>query len=153
MAAWRTGHDMEMVLVRGNHDWHLDALPSAWRMTLVEPHLDEGPFRFSHHPEPAEGHYAWAGDLQSTVRLSSGADRLRLPCFHLGTAVGVLPTLRAFTGGMDIRPRSGERLFVVAGDTVVEVPAPRSWRWTQNQESLIPIKQVCERSTLAPNAE
>jgi hypothetical protein len=37
VAAWRTGHDVEMVLVRGNHDRHLDALPGAWRMSLVEP--------------------------------------------------------------------------------------------------------------------
>ncbi len=128
VAAWRTGHDVEMVLVRGNHDRHLDALPAAWRMELLEPHLDAGPFRFAHHPEPARGHYVWAGHLHPTVRLSTGADRLRLPCFHLGTDVGVLPAFSAFTGGMDIRPAAGERLFAIAGDSVVEVPPPRSSR-------------------------
>ncbi|HEX8435710.1 ligase-associated DNA damage response endonuclease PdeM [Archangium sp.] len=130
VTAWRAGHEVEMVLVRGNHDRYLE-LPPAWRMELVEPHADQGPFRFSHHPDPAEGRYVWAGHLHPTVRLNSGADRLRLPCFHLGSAVGVLPAFSAFTGGMDIRPRSGERLFAIAGDTVVEVPPPRASRRTR----------------------
>jgi DNA ligase-associated metallophosphoesterase len=128
VAAWRSGHDAEMVLIRGNHDRHLDSLPASWRMAWVEPHLDEGPFRFAHHPEPARGRYVWAGHLHPTVRLTSGADRLRLPCFHLGTTVGVLPAFSAFTGGLDIRPHSGERLFAIAGDSVVEVPPTRSSR-------------------------
>jgi hypothetical protein len=128
VAAWRAGHDVEMVLVRGNHDRHLDALPPAWRMELVAPHEDLGPFRFTHHPEPSRGRYVWAGHLHPTVRLSSGADRLRLPCFHLGPEVGVLPAFSAFTGGLDIRPHAGERLFAIADDAVVEVPPPRSSR-------------------------
>jgi hypothetical protein len=131
VAAWRSGHDVEMVLVRGNHDRRLE-LPPAWRMELVESHLDLGPFRFSHHPEPAEGHYVWAGHIHPTVRLDTGADRLRLPCFHLGAHVGVLPAFSAFTGGQDIRPRAGERLFAIAEDTVVEVPPSRTSRRTRS---------------------
>ncbi len=127
VAAWRSGHDVEMVLVRGNHDRRLE-LPPTWSMELVESHLDLGPFRFSHHPEPAEGHYVWAGHIHPTVRLDTGADRLRLPCFHLSAGVGVLPAFSAFTGGQDIRPRAGERLFAIAEDTVVEVPPPRASR-------------------------
>ena len=41
--------------------------------------MDEGPFHFSHHPEPAEGRYVRAGHLHPTVRLDTGVDRLRLP--------------------------------------------------------------------------
>ncbi len=128
VAAWRAGHDVELVLVRGNHDRHLDVLPASWRMRLVESHLDEGPFRFAHHPEPAPGRYVCAGHLHPTVRLDSGADRLRLPCFHLGPRVGVLPAFSAFTGGLDMRAGAEERIFVVAGEDVVEMPAPRSAR-------------------------
>lgn len=127
VAAWRAGHDVELVLVRGNHDRHL-VLPESWRMSLVESHLDEGPFRFSHHPEPAPGRYVCAGHLHPVVRLNSGADRLRLPCFHLGMQVGVLPAFSAFTGGLDMRVGAGERVFVIAEDTVVEMPPPRSVR-------------------------
>ena len=86
ITTWRAGHDVEMVLVRGNHDRHLKTLPPEWRMEVQEEHADEGPFRFAHHPEPAAGRYCWAGHLHPMVRLPRGADRLRLPCFHLGPA-------------------------------------------------------------------
>jgi uncharacterized protein len=128
VAAWREAHEVELVLVRGNHDRHLEALPASWRMRLVESHLDEGPFRFAHHPAPAPGRYVCAGHLHPMVRLDSGADRLRLPCFHLGPRVGVLPAFSAFTGGLDMRTGAGERLYVIAGDTVVEWPASRASR-------------------------
>lgn len=118
---WRQGHDVEMVLVRGNHERHLQSLPPAWRMSIEEEHLDVGPFRFAHHPEPAPGRYVWAGHLHPTVRLSSGADRLRLPCFHVGRAVGVLPAFSAFTGGYNVTRRPGERVFAIAEDSVIEV--------------------------------
>nr|WP_223755747.1 hypothetical protein [Myxococcus sp. RHSTA-1-4] len=84
-------------------------------------HLDEGPFRFAHHPEPAPGRYVWAGHLHPTVRLSGGGDRLRLPCFHVGRGVGVLPAFSAFTGGHDVSRRPGERVFAIADPAVVEV--------------------------------
>jgi DNA ligase-associated metallophosphoesterase len=121
IAAWRASHDVEMVLVRGNHDRHLKTLPPSWRMEVREEHADEGPFRFAHHPEPATGRYSWAGHLHPVVRLSSGADRLRLPCFHLGRTVGILPAFSAFTGGVDVARRPGERIFAIAGEAVVEV--------------------------------
>ncbi|WP_224247152.1 ligase-associated DNA damage response endonuclease PdeM [Hyalangium gracile] len=121
IATWRAGHDVEMVLVRGNHDRHLKSLPPEWRLDVHEEHLDEGPFRFAHHPEPATGRYSWAGHLHPVVRLSHGADRLRLPCFHVGEAVGILPAFSAFTGGLDMSRRGGERIFVIADEAVIEV--------------------------------
>ena len=121
IATWRAGHDVEMVLIRGNHDRHLKTLPPEWRLDVHEEHLDEGPFRFAHHPEPSTGRYIWAGHLHPVVRLSSGPDRLRLPCFHVGPTVGVLPAFSAFTGGLDMKRKQGERLFVIADDAVVEL--------------------------------
>jgi DNA ligase-associated metallophosphoesterase len=121
IATWRAGHDVEMVLVRGNHDRHLKTLPTEWRMDVHEEHVDEGPFRFAHHPEPANGRYSWAGHLHPVLRLSSGADRLRLPCFHLGQSVGILPAFSAFTGGAEMKRRPGERIFVIADQSVVEM--------------------------------
>jgi uncharacterized protein len=121
-ASWRAGHpQVRMVLVRGNHDRHVARLPEAWGMEDVPEQVDEGPFRFAHHPEPAPGRYVWAGHLHPTVRLGGGADRLRLPCFHLGREVGVLPAFSAFTGGQDVTRRAHERVYAVAGPDVVQV--------------------------------
>ncbi|RKH65778.1 ligase-associated DNA damage response endonuclease PdeM [Corallococcus llansteffanensis] len=122
VSTWREAHPhLDVVLIRGNHDRHVRALPPAWNMEDREDALDEGPFRFAHHPEPAPGRFVWAGHLHPMVRLDGGADRLRLPCFHLRPGVGVLPAFSAFTGGLNVRRGRGDRVFAIAGTAVVEV--------------------------------
>lgn len=122
VAAWRERHpELDVVLVRGNHDRHVARLPQEWRMREEAEALDVGPFRFAHHPEPAEGRYVWSGHLHPVVRLRGRGDSLRLPCFVVGAAVGVLPAFSAFTGGGPLPRERPQRLFAVAGDAVVEV--------------------------------
>jgi hypothetical protein len=49
-------------------------------------------------------------------------DRLRLPCFHFGPSVGVLPAFGEFTGLHRVQRGPGDRVFVVQGETVHAVP-------------------------------
>ena len=122
LARWRETHaHVACVLVRGNHDRHLKTLPQSWRLDVRETHADEGPFRFAHHPDPAKGRYVWAGHLHPMVRLGGRGDTLRLPCFHVGRGVGVLPAFSAFTGGANVTRRAGDRIFAIASPAVVEV--------------------------------
>lgn len=122
VTTWREAHpDLDVVLIRGNHDRHVRTLPPTWRMEDREDAWDEGPFRFAHHPEPATGRFVWAGHLHPMVRLGGGGDRLRLPCFHLRPGVGVLPAFSAFTGGLNVRRGRDDRVYAVAGTAVVEV--------------------------------
>jgi hypothetical protein len=54
-----------------------------------------------HHPDAASrpARYVLAGHLHPCVVLAGrGGDRLRLPCFHFGAGVGVLPAFGTFTG-------------------------------------------------------
>ena len=66
-----------------------------------------------------------AGHVHPAAVLSGrGHDRLRLPCFHFGPAVGVLPAFGAFTG-MHVLPRGPQdRVYVVAGDEVRALNSP-----------------------------
>jgi metallophosphoesterase superfamily enzyme len=50
-------------------------------------------------------------------------ERLRLPCFHFGAGVGVLPAFGAFTGMHAVRRAAGDRVFAIASDSVREVGA------------------------------
>jgi metallophosphoesterase superfamily enzyme len=70
------------------------------------------------------GAYVLAGHVHPAAVLGGRAQqRLRLPCFHFGPQVGVLPAFGAFTG-MHVLPRGpGDRVFVVADDTVRALPA------------------------------
>ena len=49
-------------------------------------------------------------------------ERLRLPCFHFGPAVGVLPAFGEFTGMHTLPHGPQDRVFVTTGDVVREVP-------------------------------
>ena len=118
---WRARHPaLDLTLVRGNHDRHAGDPPAALAMRVLDGPLRLGPWALAHHPDPVPGAYVLAGHVHPCVVLGGrggsgrGFDRLRLPCFHFGTAVGVLPAFGGFTG-MHALPRAAQdRLFAVA---------------------------------------
>jgi DNA ligase-associated metallophosphoesterase len=116
--------EVSLELVPGNHDRHAGELPSALGIRVHRDPHDIGPFALRHHPEPLPGRYVLAGHVHPVVTLhGSGRDRLRTPCFLFGDAVGVLPAFGAFTGGFAVARDTAGRVFVVAGERVLELPA------------------------------
>jgi DNA ligase-associated metallophosphoesterase len=126
-ARWRASRPaLAMTLVRGNHDDRAGDPPAEWDFRCVDPGQALGPFALVHEPAPVRGGYALAGHIHPAVRLSErGGQALRLPCFWFGKRVGVLPSFGAFTGSALVRPRSGDQVFVVADDDVIEIRGVR----------------------------
>jgi DNA ligase-associated metallophosphoesterase len=125
VARWRERHPaLTLHLVRGNHDRHAGDPPPDWRIDCVdEPWPVQPGLWLAHHPAPAPQGYVLAGHLHPAVAVGGRAhDRLRLPCFHLGPRVGVLPAFGAFTGTHLMARASGDRVFVVHDGGVVPVP-------------------------------
>jgi len=124
VARWREAHaDLELTLVRGNHDSHAGDPPAAWRVRCVDEPWRLGGLALCHHPQPVAGAYALAGHIHPAVVLGGrGHERLRLPCFHFGAQVGVLPAFGAFTGMHVMARGEGERIYVLAGDAVRALP-------------------------------
>ena len=124
VARWRASHpDLDLVLVRGNHDDRAGDPPSALGFTVVDEPLRDGRLALCHHPRPVEDAYVLAGHIHPCVSLGGRAhDHLRLPCFHFGAQVGVLPAFGSFTGMHPVRWQPGERVFVAADDSVTELP-------------------------------
>jgi DNA ligase-associated metallophosphoesterase len=126
VAAWREQRPrLELVLVRGNHDDRAGDPPSSWGVHCVdEPHvLPTAPrLALCHHPRPRPGHDVLAGHLHPCISIGRGIDRLRLPCFHVGAGVVVLPAFGAFTGMHPIERMPGDRVFLVADNGVHELP-------------------------------
>ncbi|MCY7314780.1 MAG: ligase-associated DNA damage response endonuclease PdeM [Rubrivivax sp.] len=127
VAAWRVLHaDLQLTLVRGNHDRSAGDPPADWRVLCVpEPLRLAGlALCLGHHPEPdPQGDYMLAGHVHPGAIVHGGAhERLRLPCFHFGPAVGVLPAFGEFTG-MHVLPRGPQdRIYVSTGDAVRALP-------------------------------
>jgi len=127
VAEWRNADgrgSLEILVVPGNHDRRLDLVSAPWGLRIPGPSFIDGPFSFRHDPGDAaaagEG-YTWAGHLHPMISLRGGGDRLRLPCFWLGAAAGVLPAFSEFTRGVTIRPGKADRVFAVADQRVIEV--------------------------------
>ncbi len=127
VTGWRQRHpDLELVLVRGNHDAHAGDPPDAWRITCVNDPWHALPFVMRHVPGTSAEGYVLAGHLHPAVRLSgAGRQRVTLPCFWFGPRAGVLPAFGGFTGTAIITPAPGDQVFVITGDEVITVPVTR----------------------------
>jgi DNA ligase-associated metallophosphoesterase len=128
VARWRQGHTaLELTLVRGNHDDRAGDPPAVLGITAVDEPLRLGGLALCHHPDTAAEGYVLAGHIHPCVTLGGRAnDRLRLPCFWFGAQVGVLPAFGSFTGMHAVQPEAGDRVFGVADDKVLELPAKRA---------------------------
>jgi DNA ligase-associated metallophosphoesterase len=124
LAQWRERHAaLELLLVRGNHDDHAGDPPAALGVQALDEPLRLGGLALCHHPQPRDEAYVLAGHLHPCVVLGGRAhQRLRLPCFHFGPKVGVLPAFGEFTGMHAVRPGPGERIYLVSGDAVQPLP-------------------------------
>lgn len=120
---WRAAHRrLELLLVRGNHDRHAGDPPAGLEIDCANGPLAMGPFLLAHHPTGSAEAYGIAGHLHPAVRLSGPArERQRLPCFWFGRHGVVLPAFGEFTGGADVAPAPGDRVFVVAEEEIVEI--------------------------------
>ena len=126
LTQWRREHEaLELLLVRGNHDTRAGDPPPALGVQAVDEPMHLGGLLLCHHPQEQAAGYVLAGHLHPCVVLGGRAhQRLRLPCFHFGARVGVLPAFGAFTGMHAVQARAGERVFVVADHTVSPLPQP-----------------------------
>lgn len=122
---WRAHRrDLELVLVRGNHDVAAGDPPAELGVTIVNEPLTLGPFALRHHPAPYEGYYVLAGHLHPSFHVDGRAgDGVRVPCFWFNHAVGVLPAFGSFTGTHAIDPAENDRVFLVTPDRVFPMSA------------------------------
>jgi uncharacterized protein len=125
IAEWRERHaGIEILVAPGNHDRRIAAVADIWRLSIAGAVYEEGPFAFVHDPDdaaPAAGQYSWAGHLHPMITLRGRGDCIRLPCFWMGQAVGVLPAFSAFTDGMSIQPEPGDAVVAAAPDGIFAV--------------------------------
>lgn len=121
--AWRLRHaHVDVLLVRGNHDAHAGDPPGAWQVRCVdEPHALP-PFLACHHDARPPSGYALCGHVHPGIRIASGGESARLPCFVIGRERAIVPAFGRFTGLADIVPARHERIVAIAGDALFELP-------------------------------
>lgn len=118
---WRgSSREIELILVRGNHDRHAGDPPPELAVECVSAPYPAGPFLLAHHPARSAAGYVVAGHIHPAATLrGAGRQSLRFPCFFVGKHTAVLPAFGDFTGLGDIEPGVGDRVYVVTTEGVV----------------------------------
>jgi len=111
-------------LVMGNHDilseyqYMKHALKLHARPIIIDNLL------ISHEPvqDIPQNLYNLAGHIHPGVSLrGKGRQGVKLPCFWFGEKQGLLPAFGAFTGLAKLRPKKGDKVFVVVENKVIDV--------------------------------
>jgi len=120
---WRQRHKkVELLLATGNHDLRSGDPPDQFRFDHVAAEIILGSFVFTHKPRFDGLFYGFAGHLHPAVTITGkGGLKETLSCFCFGPQGALLPAFGSFTGNQVIRPTSEDRIYVVAGDEVVEM--------------------------------
>jgi uncharacterized protein len=120
---WRGPHtELEMLLVRGNHDRHAGDPSEDLRINCVNAPAFVPPFVLRHEPSASATGFTLAGHVHPGLVLSGPAlQRERLPCFLLREKMAILPAFGSFTGLGMVEPGPRDRAFVVADAEVIEV--------------------------------
>lgn len=123
VAQWRVTHpQLRIDLIRGNHDRQAGDPDHTLNISLRDAPAVDGGLYLLHHPGGNLGGAWLAGHVHPGIGLVGPArQRHFLPCFHLTAHGLVLPAFGEFTGLGAIVPRSGDRVFAVAGNEVIEV--------------------------------
>jgi uncharacterized protein len=115
--------ELEIMLVRGNHDRHAGDPPDDLRINCVNAPAFVPPFVLRHEPAASDQGYTLAGHLHPGIVLAGPAlQRERLPCFWLTPRGAVLPAFGSFTGSASVVPGPEDRVFVVAEQEVIGLP-------------------------------
>jgi metallophosphoesterase superfamily enzyme len=125
MGSWRNSRpQLEIMLVRGNHDLHAGDPPTEWGIHCVdEPWIENG-LALSHAPCDYDSAPIICGHIHPCVRLHDvDGSTHRVPCFLVRKKQMLLPAFGSFTGTHPVRPRAGERVFVIGPNQVNEISA------------------------------
>jgi DNA ligase-associated metallophosphoesterase len=123
VSQWRAQFpDLEITLVRGNHDLKAGDPDPEWRMACVDAPFVVPPFAFVHDPTVSGKGYVLAGHLHPGVRMTGlGRQELTLPCFWFGARTGILPAFGSFTGLAVVAPKIGDSVFVIVENQIIDV--------------------------------
>ncbi len=124
---WRRSHgNIEMLLIRGNHDRSAGACPDEWKFEEVAGPLEVDGLFLSHFPDIPNCRPLLGGHIHPVCALRDfDGSSVRVPCFVFDEQVGILPAFGSFTGGCHMPAQQARRIFAIAGDSVIALPCPR----------------------------
>ena len=115
--------EIKFTLIRGNHDRHVGSLTPAWPIETLEPgEVIEG-IILAHEPSdvPMFASLLLCGHIHPSVRIGSRSDCLgKVACFWLSKRCLVVPAIGELTGTHAISPDTGDQVWLILDDQVIE---------------------------------
>ncbi|HEY0666759.1 MAG TPA: ligase-associated DNA damage response endonuclease PdeM [Sphingobacteriaceae bacterium] len=118
--------DVEMVLVKGNHDILHNSLFEQLKFKIEETY-HQGPFLFTHEPLKSGSlqlidKYVISGHIHPGITLrGAGHQSASLPCFYFGEKQAILPAFGRFTGKFCISFTDEDEVFGVLKHKVISL--------------------------------
>lgn len=116
-------HDIEFILVKGNHDildnnWYADC-----GITVAENFYKINNIAFVHDAaQLTDAAYTFSGHIHPGVLIKGlGRQNLRFPCFHFSPLVCTLPAFGSFTGLAVLKQTKKDTVYAIVEETVVKV--------------------------------
>lgn len=113
-------HKAKWTLALGNHDMRAKEKLEAWDFDEIVSDIEEEGILFAHDRKPS-AEFTIMGHVHPVIRVGSGRDRMRLPCFVVSRKVLTLPSFGSFTGGFEVQPSPTDKVFAVAEGQVVDL--------------------------------
>lgn len=112
--------EIDFILIKGNHDiLNHQHFEDAGISVVAQ--LEIAPFLLTHDRVETDL-YNLHGHIHPGVRLrGEGRQSLRLPCFFFSENFGILPSFGDFTGTHKLEVQQGDRVFVLAEGSVINV--------------------------------
>jgi len=123
--------NLRFTLVLGNHDRNVRKLLVNWPIEIVDSMTSIGRITISHIPnEPSqESDLLLCGHIHPSYRFQSKFESLgKLPCFWLSKRQLILPAIGEFTGTHVIKSAASDRVWVIAGEQIIEVSNGNAFR-------------------------
>ncbi len=125
---WVCDIKRDVILVMGNHDIISHSKFCDIDIKIFHEIVRDG-FLLTHIPEIREGLFNFAGHIHPCVRLQGkGRQFLKLSCFFMKPDQMILPAFGEFTGTYEMVPETGDSIYAIADDDVIEVSVQRERR-------------------------
>ena len=133
---YREQLDCQLTVVTGNHENSFRRLPKMWQIEYLPDHYELGPLRFIHDQNEAHeqrlDRLTITGHLHPILKIKTGINAARLPCYLLNGGYLTLPAFTKFSRGYALR---GSEQAGAYGVVKGEVLTPDEFR--QLQTSLL----------------
>jgi DNA ligase-associated metallophosphoesterase len=110
--------EKKFLLVKGNHDRLKNERYEENQIETVA-QLLTGNLVFTHTPEKVNGKYNICGHLHPVFSINTGFIKGRAACFYFGKEFACLPSFGFFTGGWEIKPKTGDKVFLIGRDGIL----------------------------------